>query len=319
MTRFWITLQQGVDFVLKNFERMHGGEIFVPKIPSVRIVDLAQRMAPELPHEVVGIRPGEKLHEVMCPADDSHLTLEFDDHYVIQPTIQFCRQSSTSRVNQLGEQGRPVEQGFEYHSGPNPHFLTIPEIVALNRRSPASDDPLRPAGHHAGRHRRGRRGAALGLPDARAGRARVSSRRSPRAAARRMRVAVNSATSALHIACLALGLGPGDCAVDHAEHLRRLGQLRAATAAPTSTSSTSIRDLEHERPGARGKACTGAATRGPPAEGRGAGALRRAAGEQEAICGLAQEFGFTVIEDASHAIGGVAERRTGRQLPLVAT
>ena len=85
MTRFWITLQQGVDFVLKNFERMHGGEIFVPKIPSVRIVDLATAMAPELPHKIVGIRPGEKLHEVMCPADDSHLTLEFDDHFVIQP------------------------------------------------------------------------------------------------------------------------------------------------------------------------------------------------------------------------------------------
>ena len=81
MTRFWITLQQGVDFVLKNFERMHGGEIFVPKIPSVKVVDLARAMAPGLPHRIVGIRPGEKLHEVMCPADDSHLTLEFADHY----------------------------------------------------------------------------------------------------------------------------------------------------------------------------------------------------------------------------------------------
>jgi UDP-N-acetylglucosamine 4,6-dehydratase len=77
MTRFWITLQQGVDFVLKGFERMRGGELFVPKIPSVRIVDLAQAMAPKLPHKMVGIRPGEKIHEVMCPADDSHLTLEF--------------------------------------------------------------------------------------------------------------------------------------------------------------------------------------------------------------------------------------------------
>ena len=76
MTRFWITLQQGVDFVLKNFERMSGGEIFVPKIPSFRIVDLARAMAPNLGHHIVGIRPGEKLHEVMCPADDSHLTLE---------------------------------------------------------------------------------------------------------------------------------------------------------------------------------------------------------------------------------------------------
>ncbi len=89
MTRFWITLQQGVDFVLKNFARMHGGEIFVPKIPSVRSSISPGRWRPHLPHKIVGIRPGEKLHEVMCPADDSHLTLEFADHYVIKPTIQF--------------------------------------------------------------------------------------------------------------------------------------------------------------------------------------------------------------------------------------
>ncbi|MFP5429330.1 MAG: polysaccharide biosynthesis protein, partial [Gammaproteobacteria bacterium] len=77
MTRFWITLQEGVDFVLKNFQRMQGGELFVPKIPSVRITDLAEAMAPGMAHKVIGIRPGEKLHEVMCPVDDSHLTLEF--------------------------------------------------------------------------------------------------------------------------------------------------------------------------------------------------------------------------------------------------
>ena len=131
MTRFWITLQQGVDFVLKNFERMHGGEIFVPKIPSVRVVDLATAMAPRLPHKVVGIRPGEKLHEVMCPGDDSHLTLEFDDHYVIKPAIQFSGIADFA-VNRLGEKGGAVEHGFEYHSGRNPRFLAIAEIVALN-------------------------------------------------------------------------------------------------------------------------------------------------------------------------------------------
>jgi UDP-N-acetylglucosamine 4,6-dehydratase len=132
MTRFWITLQQGVDFVLRNFERMHGGEIFVPKIPSVRVVDLASALAPAMPQKVVGIRPGEKLHEVMCPGDDSHLTLEFDDHYVIKPSIQFSGVADFS-INRLGEKGRPVEQGFEYHSGRNPHFLAIDEIIALNR------------------------------------------------------------------------------------------------------------------------------------------------------------------------------------------
>ncbi len=124
MTRFWITLQQGVDFVLRNFMRMHGGEIFVPKIPSVRIVDLARAMAPDLPHKIIGIRPGEKLHEVMCPADDAHLTLEFEDHYVIKPTIQFSAIADYSE-NKLGETGKPVAPGFEYHSGRNSRYLDI--------------------------------------------------------------------------------------------------------------------------------------------------------------------------------------------------
>jgi UDP-N-acetylglucosamine 4,6-dehydratase/5-epimerase len=131
MTRFWITLQQGVDFVLKSFARMHGGEIFVPKIPSVRIVELARAMAPNLPYKVVGIRPGEKLHEVMCPADDAHLTLEFADCYVIQPAIRFISEADFSR-NGLGELGRAVDPGFEYHSGRNSHFLNIEEIAAFN-------------------------------------------------------------------------------------------------------------------------------------------------------------------------------------------
>jgi UDP-N-acetylglucosamine 4,6-dehydratase len=137
MTRFWITLQEGVDFVLKNFERMHGGEIFVPKIPSVRIVDLAKAMAPNLPLKHVGIRPGEKLHEIMCPMDDSHLTLEFDDHFVLQPTIRFYSKSNDYTINKLGEQGKLVEQGFEYNSGKNPHFLSIEEIQAYNERAQA--------------------------------------------------------------------------------------------------------------------------------------------------------------------------------------
>lgn len=131
MTRFWISLQAGVDFVLKNFERMHGGEIFVPKIPSVNVVDLAKAMAPDLPHKIIGIRPGEKLHEIMCPADDSHLTLEFEDHYVIEPTIQFSQEVDFS-INKLGEKGKSVEQGFQYHSGENSEFLTIDEIIKFN-------------------------------------------------------------------------------------------------------------------------------------------------------------------------------------------
>lgn len=132
MTRFWITLQQGVDFVLRNLARMHGGEIFVPKIPSVRIVDLATAMAPGMAHKVVGIRPGEKLHEIMCPTDDSHLTLEFDDHFVICPTIQFSARVEFAK-NCLGESGRPVRESFEYNSGTNPHFLDAAEILEFNR------------------------------------------------------------------------------------------------------------------------------------------------------------------------------------------
>jgi UDP-N-acetylglucosamine 4,6-dehydratase len=131
MTRFWITLQQGVDFVLKDFARMHGGEIFVPKIPSVRVVDLARAMAPHLPQKIIGIRPGEKMHEVMCPADDSHLTLEFADHYVIRPTIQFSSIVDFT-TNRLGEAGQRVEPGFEFNSGKNSRFLDIEEIIAMN-------------------------------------------------------------------------------------------------------------------------------------------------------------------------------------------
>jgi len=123
MTRFMITLREGVEFVLKNFARMQGGEIFVPKIPSMSMIELAKAMSPNLPQKIIGIRPGEKLHEIMCPADDAHLTLEFDDHYVICPTIQFTYHSDFSK-NKLGERGLPVETGFEYHSGNNTDWLT---------------------------------------------------------------------------------------------------------------------------------------------------------------------------------------------------
>lgn len=133
MTRFWITLRQGVDFVLNNLSRMAGGEIFVPKIPSVRIVDLVAAMAPEKPIKVIGIRPGEKLHEIMCPADDSHLTLEFNDHYVIRPSIRFHHCDIDYSLNQLGEQGQAVSQGFEYNSGNNPCFLTAEGIRECNQ------------------------------------------------------------------------------------------------------------------------------------------------------------------------------------------
>lgn len=129
MTRFWITLDQGVKFVFDNFARMHGGEIFVPKIPSVRITDLAQAIAPQLPIEDIGIRPGEKLHEVMCPADDSYHTYEFSDHFVIAPTITFNSRNNDFGCNNEGESGRLVELGFEYNSRNNQDFLSVEELI----------------------------------------------------------------------------------------------------------------------------------------------------------------------------------------------
>ncbi|MCK9285626.1 MAG: UDP-N-acetylglucosamine 4,6-dehydratase (inverting) [Rhodocyclaceae bacterium] len=131
MTRFWITLQQGVDFVVQGFGRMYGGELFVPKIPSVRITDLAAAMAPQLPHRIIGIRPGEKLHELMISRDDSLHTLEFSDHYVITPSIRFIEDREYS-TNALGISGTLVDAGFKYSSDINPHFLNIPEIGKLN-------------------------------------------------------------------------------------------------------------------------------------------------------------------------------------------
>ena len=131
MTRFWITLQHGVDFVLQGFDRMYGGELFVPKIPSVRIVDLASAMAPGLRQSIVGIRPGEKLHELMISRDDSLHTLEFRDHYVICPAIRFI-ESRDYATDALNEKGRSVIEEFKYSSDINPHFLGIEEIARIN-------------------------------------------------------------------------------------------------------------------------------------------------------------------------------------------
>ncbi|MBZ9610223.1 UDP-N-acetylglucosamine 4,6-dehydratase (inverting) [Rheinheimera maricola] len=135
MTRFWISLQQGVDFVLKNFERMLGGEIFVPKIPSIRIVDLAKAMAPDLAVKIIGIRPGEKLHEMMCPGDMSYHTFEFNDHFVIAPAIRFFNRSNDFSSNALKEQGKLVAPGFEYVSDTNPDFLTVEQMRQFNQEA----------------------------------------------------------------------------------------------------------------------------------------------------------------------------------------
>jgi len=130
MTRFMITLSSGVEFVLKSFNRMHGGEVFIPKLPSMYITELAKAMAPDMPQKIIGIRPGEKLHEVMCPQDESHLTLEFDDHYVIRPSIQFTFVDDFTK-NPLGEIGVPVSQNYEYNSGGNVEWLSSDKFLNM--------------------------------------------------------------------------------------------------------------------------------------------------------------------------------------------
>ena len=134
MTRFWITLPQGVDFVLTGFERMYGGELFVPKIPSARLTDLAEAIAPGLPLRVIGIRPGEKLHELMISRDDSLHTLEFAGHYVICPSIRFV-ESRDYGTDATGATGEPAAEGFKYSSDINPHFLSVEEIRDLCGRA----------------------------------------------------------------------------------------------------------------------------------------------------------------------------------------
>lgn len=122
MTRFWITLEQGVKFVLKNFSRMQGGELFIPKIPSMKMTDLAKAMAPNLGIKIIGIRPGEKLHEVMIGKDDAIHTYEFSDHFVITPSITFLTHPDFS-VNLIGEKGEKIKGEFEYSSDKNTQWL----------------------------------------------------------------------------------------------------------------------------------------------------------------------------------------------------
>ena len=126
MTRFWITLQQGVDFVLANFERMKGGEIFVPKLPSMNIMDLAAAIAPECEIEIVGIRPGEKIHEVLVSEDDARNTIEHDDYYTIMPSFHEWTEEF------YGENGgRRCPDGFCYNSGNNDRWLAADELREL--------------------------------------------------------------------------------------------------------------------------------------------------------------------------------------------
>jgi len=123
MTRFWITLQQSVSFVVSCLATMRGGELFIPKIPSIRITELAEAMAPGVPHEIVGVRPGEKLHETMLTADDARTTLQTQDRYIVEPAFPFWHQG-----NGDGYAGTRVDPGFHYSSDSNTEWLSVEEI-----------------------------------------------------------------------------------------------------------------------------------------------------------------------------------------------
>ncbi|SCX67550.1 UDP-N-acetylglucosamine 4,6-dehydratase [Lysinibacillus fusiformis] len=124
MTRFWITLDQGVQFVLDNLERMYGGEIFIPKIPSMKVTDLAKAIAPECEIEIIGIRPGEKLHEAMIMEDDARHTCEFDTYYVIQPEFSWWSTEYKGK-------GKQLPDGFEYTSDKNTVWLDVEELRGM--------------------------------------------------------------------------------------------------------------------------------------------------------------------------------------------
>ena len=126
MTRFWITLTQGVNFVLSSMEMMRGGEIYVPKIPSTTIPDVATMVSPAHKQHIVGIRPGEKLHETMIPADDAHCTVELDDRYVILASF-----AHAAREAYLHRGAKPVAEGFNYSSDTNPEMLDVRGLQAL--------------------------------------------------------------------------------------------------------------------------------------------------------------------------------------------
>jgi UDP-N-acetylglucosamine 4,6-dehydratase len=131
MTRFWITMQEGCDFVASSLEVMRGGEIFVPKIPSTRVVDIAHCLAPSLPLRHVGIRPGEKLHEVMVTEDDSRLTLELDDRYIIEPAFSFWTRTPYEESGAV-----PVADGFRYASNTNTEWLEGDELARMLAETP---------------------------------------------------------------------------------------------------------------------------------------------------------------------------------------
>ena len=133
MTRFWITLDEGINFVLNCFKLMRGGELFIPKMPSIKITDLAKSLKSDIKFKFIGVRPGEKIHETLCPIESSRDTIEFKNYFVIRPGTDFSKHQSENYLLSLEkEKGKLVSENFIYSSDQNPHFLKINEIKKLN-------------------------------------------------------------------------------------------------------------------------------------------------------------------------------------------
>ena len=133
MTRFWLTLDYGVKFVLNSMDMMKGGELFVPKTPSIKITDLVKALDKNMKYHTIGIRPGEKLHEVLCPEDSARDTIEFKNYYLIRPSIDFTKgKTDDYKINKKNEKGKIVKSNFIYSSDNNPHFLNIKELKKLS-------------------------------------------------------------------------------------------------------------------------------------------------------------------------------------------
>ena len=135
MTRFFITLDESVKFVIESFKRMQGGEIFIPKLPSIKIIDIIKALDPKYKIKIVGIRPGEKIHELLCPASTSHLTLDFKDHLILLPTVNL---NKNYLINKKKEKGKLVKDSFIYSSDKNQKFLSVKEIKEIIKKN----DPL---------------------------------------------------------------------------------------------------------------------------------------------------------------------------------
>ncbi len=133
MTRFWISIDDGVDFVLKSIELMYGGELFIPKMPSIKILDLAASLKKDFKYHIIGIRPGEKIHETLCPEDSARDTIEFKKYFIIRPNFDFSQgKSKNYMLSKSKEKGKEVANNFVYSSDKNPYFLSIAEIKKLN-------------------------------------------------------------------------------------------------------------------------------------------------------------------------------------------